>query len=97
MVAKLAAGLRNTSRIKIKVSGLTVTPDTFLLASIFDVVNLLLWSKTEDAEKNRNRPACISQWLRQGYSESSLDAHKNIVFDSAEDYEAAREKLVGGI
>ena len=96
LAAKLAVGLRNTSRIKVKVSGLIVTPDIFLLASIFDVVNLLLWSRTEDAEKNRNRPTEISKWLRQDYSEPDLDARKNIVFDFAEDYEAARERLLEG-
>lgn len=96
LVAKLAVGLKNSSRIKIKVSGLLVAPDTFLLASIFDVVNLLLWSRTEDGEKGRNRPAKISANLTNGFKTEKSNSHETLIFDSAEEYEAARGNLLTG-
>ncbi len=93
LVAKLAVGLKNSSRIKIKVSGLLVAPDTFLLASIFDVVNLLLWSKTEDGDKGRNRPTRISTNMLSEVRNENTSSQETLIFNSAEEYEAARAKL----
>lgn len=46
MLATLAAGLRDDSRIKIKLSGARAATDTLLLASIADALNFLAWAKT---------------------------------------------------
>ena len=35
------------------------TVDTHLLAAGVDILSLILWSKTEDGQKNRNRPKPI--------------------------------------
>ncbi|WP_245905555.1 DUF5361 domain-containing protein [Mogibacterium diversum] len=89
----MAAGLKDSSRIKTKVSGLVVSPDTFLLASIFDIVNLLLWSRTEDGEKGRNRPARISANMVSEFASEKINTHETLIFDSAEEFEAARERF----
>lgn len=89
----MAAGLKDSSRIKIKVSGLVVAPDTFLLASIFDIVNLLLWSRTKDGEKGRNCPTRISANMERDFADKKINAHETLIFDSAEEFEAARERF----
>lgn len=61
LLGTLAAGLRDSSRIKQKMAGITSDPQTVMIASILDAVNLIWWSKTEDAEKNRNRPKLVAE------------------------------------
>lgn len=58
-VATLAAGLRESSRIKLKMAGMPCTSETLLLAMAVDRLSLLFWAKTEDGQKNRNRPESI--------------------------------------
>ncbi len=95
LAAKLAIGLKESSRIKTKVSGLKVAPDTFLLASIFDVLNVILWTKTEDGQNNRNHPKAISNDMSIT-KETERIGDESITFDSSEEYEAARKRLIGG-
>lgn len=58
-IAILADGLRENSRIKLKLSGLEVGIDTLLLARICDSTTLNVYAKTKDAKSNRNRPPCM--------------------------------------
>ena len=76
-----------------ELEGLVVAPDTFLLASIFDIVNLLLWSRTEDGEKGRNRPTRISANMVSEFTSEKINTHETLIFDSAEEFEAARERF----
>ena len=57
----LSAGLREDSRIRQKLEGIKANPDTIIMAKIFDVANMLLWTKTKDAEKGRNQPKSFAQ------------------------------------
>lgn len=57
--AILASGLRDNSRIKIKMSGLHAAPDTILTSAIADRIGLLVWMQSKNGAKNRNRPASI--------------------------------------
>lgn len=59
----LAYGLRNDSRIKMKMLGLEVDVETLLLAHIADNTALNLYAKTKDAKNHRNRPKSIVQAL----------------------------------
>lgn len=90
-VAILAYGLSDESRIKLKMTGKKVGTDTQLLALILDGVNWLVWSKTEDAERNINQPDSMFDRL-MGSSQSS----NNVGFETADDFEAARAKILGG-
>ncbi len=87
MVAIFAIGLRDDSRIKMKLSGAKVPPDILLLAGIIDRLNLLLWAKTKDAEKGLNRPKPILSDLY--YKESEVSA-----FASGKEFEAERQRLI---
>lgn len=57
--AILASGLRDNSRIKIKLSGLNAAPEMILNAAIADRTGMLVWMRSKDGAKNRNRPASI--------------------------------------
>lgn len=57
--AILASGLRDNSRIKIKLSGLNAAPETILNAAIADRTGMLVWMQSKDGARNRNRPASI--------------------------------------
>lgn len=61
--ATLAAGLRDTSRIKMRASGLRVDTNTLLLARIADATVLNVYAKTKDAQKGRNKPKSILEAL----------------------------------
>lgn len=59
LLAVLASGLRENSRIKLKMSGMQQPMDIMLQAASLDTLNLLFWSKTKDAEKNKGRPKSV--------------------------------------
>lgn len=59
LVATLATGLREDARINLKLSGQPFPLNLTLLASAVDRLGLLWWSKTEDGQKNKNRPPSI--------------------------------------
>lgn len=90
-VAVFAVGLKEESRIKMKLSGQKVPLETLLLAGISDRLSILTWFKTEDGQKGRNRPAMLVDSLT-GKTEKSEDV---IVFNSGEDFESMRKRLIG--
>ena len=52
-------GLRDESRLKMKLANRKVSDQKILLSIIADNLNLLLWSKTKDGQRNRHRPKSI--------------------------------------
>lgn len=87
-VAVFARGLRDNSRIKMKLSGIEVDPQAMLLASIADGVNLLVWQKTKDAMRGLNRPASI---LNSTFAKKQ---NAEVVYESSKDFEIARQSLI---
>ena len=63
LVGTLVFGLRDTSRVKMKLSGQKVTLDRMIQARIADELSFLSWTKTKDAQKNMHRPKSILQNL----------------------------------
>lgn len=64
--AALAAGLPKDSRVLRRLSGSELTLTETLLAAGVDLLHLILWTKTKDAEKGRNRPQSILTTLTGG-------------------------------
>lgn len=91
-VAVLACGLRENSRIKMILSNQEVSTDIFLLASIVDRMSMLLWTKTEDGQKNRNRPKMLVDMMISKPQKET----KEVLFHSGEDFERERKKLLAG-
>lgn len=89
-VAVFSCGLGPESRIKMKLSGQRVPLETMLMAGISDRLALLVWSKTKDGQKNRNRPTSLVNLL----TESQTKENENVAFESGEDFEKEREKLL---
>ena len=87
LVASLAVGLRDDSRIKMKLSGSKASTNIILLASIVDRLSLLIWMQTKDAEKGRNRPKSLLDMMIAKETDNSS-------YDSGEDFIQARESLL---
>lgn len=88
LLGTLAAGLREDSRIKTKINGVKAGPDTILLAQVLDCVRFLVWAKTTDAEKGRNRPKSIASKL---YMEKEVDHSHDL---TPEEYNRIRNKIL---
>ena len=88
LVASLVVGLRDDSRIKMKLSGAKAPAEIILLASMVDKLSLLVWTKTKDAEKGRNRPKSLLSIL---YPKES----NNTTYKTGDDFIKARNRLIG--
>lgn len=86
-VAVFSVGLRDNSRIKTKMLGLENPLDRMIQMSIADRLAVLLWSKTKDGEKGKNKPALWSDI--GGQKEKS-----EVVFDSGKDFINKREEIL---
>ena|SRR5690606_30544051 len=91
LVAVFSLGLRDNSRIKMKLSGQTVPLETMLLASIVDKLSVLVWFQTKDGQKGRNRPQMLTDLLLKREQQSDIQA-----FRSGEEFEQMRKRLIGG-
>lgn len=87
--AVLASGLPEESRVKRRLYGLRDYPIELLLGEIVDSLRLLLWSKTEDAMKNRNRPDSIVDFLTEPKKTEKQG------FTSIEAFEEAYKRFIG--
>ena len=87
----LAAGLRDDSRIKVKMSGSKITLDSLLMARMVDSLALLVWSKTEDAQKGRNKPKMITELLTAEPKEEAVKT-----YSTPDEFESAWKKITGG-
>ena len=88
-VALYSIGLKDNSRIKLKLSGQKVPLETILLACAVDRLGLLVWSKSKDAEKGKNKPKSLLESLIGG-EEKEKDY---LVFDSPEAFEQALAEI----
>nr|DAE10359.1 MAG TPA: protein of unknown function (DUF5361) [Siphoviridae sp. ctwrX9] len=93
-VAVFACGLRDDSRIKMKFSGRLVPLDTLLLAGISDRLSTLVWFKTKDGQKGKNRPMSLTEMLTN--SNKSSKKEDVITFNSGEDFTKVRARLIKG-
>lgn len=92
LVATFSVGLRDDSRIKLKMSNEKVSLQNYLLASIMDRLSLLVWFQTKDGQDGKNRPLMMVDALLGNEIEAESDLES---FESIDDYEAYRNRLVG--
>ena len=91
LIATLAAGLRDDSRIKMRLAGTHVRPSFLLSAMAVDALNILVWQQTEDGHKGRNAPDRIARDLLG----EEIKENKNIAaFDSPEEFERRRKEII---
>lgn len=92
LVATFSVGLRDDSRIKMKMSGAKAPLNTLILALLTDRIGNIIWSLSEDGRNGVNRPI---QLLEIIYGEKTEKDSNIQVFNTPEDYEKARERLIG--
>lgn len=91
LLATLAVGLRENSRIKMRISGEKLPKNELFLAAIVDRLSLLVWAKTQDGQKGINRPASVLDLLVGGeHDNGDVEA-----FESADDFEGEWERITG--
>lgn len=87
-LAVFCAGLRDDSRIRMKMAGQVLTPEQIVSISMLDRLNMLIWMQTEDAKKKRNRPKSMLEAIINK-DKKTVDA-----FRSGKDFEAARMEII---
>ncbi|MGH1775796.1 DUF5361 domain-containing protein [Enterococcus raffinosus] len=89
-VAVFSCGLSEDSRIKMRMSNQIIPMETLLLAGLSDKISVLLWTKTKDGQKGRNRPPMILD----AFNQSKTKQRETVVFNSGEDFEERRKELL---
>ena len=89
-VAVFAVGLRDDSRIKMKLSGMKVPADTLLLAQIADAINTLVWMNSKDCRNASKRPKSLVEAL----TSTDTAKEKPISFKTGAEFEAYRQALI---
>lgn len=91
LLATLAVGLREDSRIKLRLAGAKVPQIQMLMAAAVDRLSMLLWAQTEDGHRGVNRPKSIVEILMGG----EHDGGAIQAFDTIVDFEEEWEKITG--
>ena len=89
-IAVFSVGLRNNSRIKMKMNKQPVELDLLLLAGISDKLSTAMWWQTKDGQKGVNRPDSLVDVITNTQSKE-----KNVIaFSSGEDFINRRNELL---
>ncbi|MCI9292990.1 MAG: DUF5361 domain-containing protein [Erysipelotrichaceae bacterium] len=90
-VALFSVGLKGDSRIKLKLQNMKYPFEMILLANIVDRLSYLVWFKTKDGQKGKNRPASIAKKLL------GMDEPNYVIsFSSANDFERRKREILKG-
>ena len=87
LVATLCFGLKEDSRVKMKLSKSKITLNQTLLARMVDELSFQSWAKTKDGQKNRNRPQSVLKAL----TEDKMD--EVVSFMTVDDFKKAWESI----
>ena len=88
-VAVFSCGLRNDSRIKMKLAGLKLDLNTLLLTVCADSLQFMSWCQTDNARKNINRPQSLLSILTNDDKDSGV-----VRFATGEDFEKYRQEVI---
>ncbi len=92
MVASFVYGLKPDSRSKMLLSNMVIPTEILLLCGIIDRLNWLVWSKTKDAEKGKNKPKPILEPISKQKNKEELRQYK-----TGKDFEVERQKILKGV
>ena len=88
----LVFGLRDNSRVKMKLTDSKLTIEQNFQAMMVDALNFIVWSKTDDARRNRNRPQSILEKIRNKDNISNKECKS---FSSKEEFDEALARIRG--
>lgn len=86
-IASFVLGLRENSRVMLKLQNQKITTENYLLAGILDRLSLLVWANTKDAQKGKNKPKMILDLINKKNVEYNT-------FYSGEEFKKEREKII---
>lgn len=89
-VAVFVCGLRNNSRIMMKISESKLPLDTLLLAGVADRLSIMLWQNTKDGQKGKNQPVSIVDQLTKQIE------REEVSFESGKDFETEKARILRG-
>lgn len=90
-VALFASGLREDSRIKMKIAGMKYPLETMVGVAMLDRVSLLLWLQTKDGQNGTNRPESVMAKLLGEQPDKDV-----VAFRSGEDFEKCWNAITEG-
>lgn len=93
LLATLAAGLRENSRIRMKMAGERESVGTILQAAMLDRLTALCWMQTRDGAHGRNRPPSVLEAVAGKEKKKSKPAARPAAYDSPEDFNRAWAEL----
>lgn len=91
LLATLAVGLREDSRIKMNLSGAKVNKSEMLLAAAVDRLSLLVWAQTEDGRNGVNPPKSVLDSIIGVEKTDSLV----VAFESGDEFEMEWQQITG--
>lgn len=68
-----------------------LTLDQMISIMQYDVLNMLLWTKTKNAKNNKNRPKSLLDTLMHPQVEEKVNS-----YSSGKEFEEAYRRIVGG-
>ena len=95
MAAIFSCGLRDNSRIKLAMSDTRYPLETIISVLTFDAVNWLRWAQSKSAQDGDDPPERIYDKLF-GHGDNDNKDSDVVTFDSPEEFEAARRKIIEG-
>lgn len=90
-VATFSVGLRDNSRIKMKLNGAKASQDILIGSMIADRLGLLVWMMSEDGHKGANKPPQLLDIILGIERTENSDT---LVFETPEAFETARKELI---
>lgn len=90
-IALFSAGLRDDSRIKMKISGAKANNELLLLAHAVDRLSILVWQNTKDGQKGKNRPKSIADAIING---DNIKHIKTSGYDTPDAFMAAYQTII---
>lgn len=90
-LATLALGLSKDSRVMMAMAGAKLTTAETLLCLAVDRLSILAWMQSKDGAAGRNRPKSVFEEITKEKTSKDYET-----FRSLADFEAARQKIIGG-
>lgn len=88
-VAIFAVGLRENSRIRMKINNMKYTLETMLMASAVDRLSNMVWMQTKDGVNGINRPKSILSSLLKEEVANDIES-----FSTPDDFEKRRNEIL---
>lgn len=93
LLATLAAGLRDNSRIRMRMAKETATQQELLTAAMLDRLTTLCWMQSKDGARGFNRPPSVLAVICGKENTEKSKAARPVAFDSPADFDRAWAEL----